>query len=92
MTNANDKQVPGQQAPEQLGERILDHNRLQLSALMDGAVSPDEARFLLRRLQHDEELAGCWTRWQLCGDVLRGHASAIVPAGFPQRVANAIAA
>jgi hypothetical protein len=59
---------------------------------MDGAVSPDEARFLLRRLQHDEDLAGCWTRWQLCGDVLRGHASAIVPAGFSQRVASAIAA
>jgi negative regulator of sigma E activity len=89
MTNANDEQAP---APAHTGERILDHNRLQLSALMDGAVSPDEARFLLRRLQHDEELAGCWTRWQLCGDVLRGHASAIVPAGFSQRVANAIAA
>jgi negative regulator of sigma E activity len=89
MTNANDEQAP---ATAQAGERILDHNRLQLSALMDGAVSPDEARFLLRRLQHDEDLAGCWTRWQLCGDVLRGHASAIVPAGFSQRVANAIAA
>jgi negative regulator of sigma E activity len=89
MTNANDEQAP---APVQTGERILDHNRLQLSALMDGAVSPDEARFLLRRLQHDEELAGCWTRWQLCGDVLRGHASALVPAGFSQRVASAIAA
>lgn len=89
MTNPNDKHAP---APGPTGERILDHNRLQLSALMDGAVSPDEARFLLRRLQHDEELAGCWTRWQLCGDVLRGHASAIVPAGFSQRVARAIAA
>jgi negative regulator of sigma E activity len=89
MTNANDEQAP---APAQTGERILDHDRLQLSALMDGAVSPDEARFLLRRLQHDEELAGCWTRWQLCGDVLRGHASALVPAGFSQRVASAIAA
>jgi negative regulator of sigma E activity len=92
MTNANDKQAPGPHVPGQLGERILDHNRLQLSALMDGAVSPDEARFLLRRLQHDEELAGCWTRWQLCGDVLRGNASTIVPAGFSQGVADAIAA
>ena len=97
MTTSNDNPATGQHpagqdAAGQLGERILDHNRLQLSALMDGAVSPDEARFLLRRLQHDEELAGCWTRWQLCGDVLRGHASAIVPAGFSQRVAIAIAA
>ena len=48
------------------------HNRQQLSALMDGELSPDEARFLLRRLQHDEELGSTWERWQLCGDVLRG--------------------
>lgn len=86
MTPANDNQPA-----EQAGERILDHNRLQLSALMDGALSPDEARFLLRRLQHDEELAGCWTRWQLCGDVMRGRASMLVPADFSQRVARAIA-
>lgn len=87
MTPANDNLPAGQS-----GERILNHDRLQLSALMDGAIAPDQARFLLRRLQHDQELAGCWARWQLCGDVLRGHASAIVPAGFSQRVADAIAA
>lgn len=29
---------------------------------------------MLRRLAHDEELAGCQERWQLCGDVLRGAA------------------
>ncbi|HWU69970.1 MAG TPA: RseA family anti-sigma factor, partial [Pseudoxanthomonas sp.] len=46
------------------------HYRLQLSALIDGDLSPDEARFLLRRLQHDGELNACWERWQLCGDVL----------------------
>ena len=34
-------------------DKILDHNRLQLSALVDGELSPHEARFLLRRLQHD---------------------------------------
>ena len=38
------------------------HNRQQLSALMDGELSPDEARFLLRRLQHDGELNACWER------------------------------
>lgn len=86
MTPANDN--PGEQA----GERILDHHRQQLSALMDGALLPDEARFLLRRLQHDEELAGCWTRWQLCGDVMRGQASMLLPTDFAQRVAQAIVA
>lgn len=72
-------------------EKLLDHNRQQLSALIDDALSPDEARFLLRRLQHDESLAQCLSRWQLCGDILRGHAHAPAPAGFAQRVATAIA-
>ena len=43
--------------------------RQQLSALMDGALAPDEARFLLRRMQHDRELSEIWERWQLAGDV-----------------------
>ena len=68
------------------------HHRQQLSALMDGDLAADEARFLLRRLQHDHELAGCWERWQLCGDVLRGQGRAPAPAGFAERVAQAIAA
>ncbi|CAN7289306.1 sigma-E factor negative regulatory protein [Pseudoxanthomonas sp. LjRoot168] len=68
------------------------HHRQQLSALMDGELIADEARFLLRRLQHDHELVGCWERWQLCGDVLRGQGRAPAPAGFAGRVAQAIAA
>jgi len=67
------------------------HHRQQLSALMDGDLPADEARFLLRRLQHDHELAGRWERWQLCGDVLRGQGRAPAPAGFAERVAQAIA-
>ncbi|MFL6593293.1 MAG: sigma-E factor negative regulatory protein [Luteimonas sp.] len=72
-------------------DRIGDHNRLQLSALMDGELSPDEARFLLRRLEHDDELRGCWERWQLGGDLMRGLGGAVLPAGFAARVADAVA-
>lgn len=72
-------------------DKILDHNRLQLSALLDGELPLDEARFLLRRLEHDDELGGCWERWQLCGDVLRGQSGALLPSGFAQRVATAVA-
>lgn len=72
-------------------DRIHDHNRLQLSALMDGELSPDEARFLLRRLEHDDELRGCWERWRLGGDLMRGLGGAILPAGFAARVADAVA-
>lgn len=73
-------------------DKIDLHYRQQLSALIDGALAPDEARFLLRRMQHDTELAGCWERWQLAGEVLRGRATAVLPAGFAVRVGDAIAA
>ena len=67
------------------------HYRQQLSALMDGALAPDEARFLLRRLQHDGELSACWERWQLAGETMRGRATVMLPAGFAARIGEAIA-
>lgn len=73
-------------------DKIDIHNRQQLSALVDGALSPDEARFMLRRLEHDEALAGCHERWQLLGDVLRGQACAPAPVDFAARVRGAVAA
>ena len=73
-------------------DKLYAHNRRQLSAMLDGELSPDQARFMLRRLQHDSELAECWERWQVCGDVLRGHGNALLPADFSRRVAAAIAA
>ena len=73
-------------------DKIDNHYFQQLSALMDGDLPPDQARFLLRRMEHDTELTGCWERWQLCGDALRGHAQAPAPAGFADRIALAIAA
>lgn len=73
-------------------DRLYAHNRRQLSAMLDGELSPDQARFMLRRLQHDAELAACWERWQVCGDVLRGGGHALLPADFSKRVAEAIAA
>lgn len=68
------------------------HHRQQLSALIDGELSPDEARFMLRRLEHDDALAGCHERWQLLGDVLRGQACAPAPVDFAARVQAAVAA
>jgi len=68
------------------------HYRQQLSALIDGELPADEARFVVRRLQHDEELAGCHERWQLCGDILRGRVCMPAPADFGERVRQAVAA
>lgn len=68
------------------------HHRQQLSALIDGELSADEARFMLRRLEHDDALAGCHERWQLLGDVLRGQACAPAPVDFAARVHAAVVA
>lgn len=67
------------------------HHRRQLSAMLDGELLTDQARFMLRRLQHDAELAGCWDRWQLAGDIMRGRHDALLPSNFADRVARAIA-
>jgi negative regulator of sigma E activity len=66
-------------------------SREQLSALMDGALPPDQTRFLLRRLQHDTPLAECWQRWRMTGEVMRGLAPARrLPADFAARVSASL--
>ena len=66
-------------------------SREQLSALMDGALPADQTRFLLRRLQHDDSLAGSWERWRIAGEAMRGLAPAQrLPADFAQRVSSAL--
>lgn len=72
-------------------DKLFVYHRQQLSAMLDGELSPDEAKFMLRRLQHDAELATCWERWQVCGDVLRGQRNALLPSDFAARVARAVA-
>lgn len=83
--------IPASQAASQ-GTQPSDLHREQLSAMMDGMLSNDESRFLLRRMQHDAELAGSWERWQLYGDALRGQAGRALPADFNKRISRAIAA
>ncbi|HLT44102.1 MAG TPA: sigma-E factor negative regulatory protein, partial [Luteimonas sp.] len=80
--------------PVQIGpdpDKLFVYHRQQLSAMLDGELSPDEARFMLRRLQHDTVLASCWERWQVCGDVLRGQGNELLPTDFARRVALAVA-
>lgn len=70
-----------------------------LSALFDGELDGDAARFALKRLGHDAQWREACGRWQLCGDVLRRRARGasepapgFAAAGFAGRVAAAIAA
>lgn len=71
-------------------QRVDALHRQQLSALIDGELSADQARFLIRRLEHDQELSACQERWQIAGDVLRGQLGAVAPADFAARVALAL--
>ena len=66
-------------------------DRETLSALFDGELRGDAARFALKRLDHDSAWGQAVGRWQLAGDVLRGRAEASAPAGFAERVSAALA-
>ena len=61
-----------------------------LSAAMDGALSRDELRFLLRRLDHDAALLDAWSRYQVGSDGLRRQLPGLATSGFATRVMLAI--
>lgn len=71
--------------PEHPGDRET------LSALLDGELRGDAARFAHRRLEHDADWRATAGRWQLIGDVLRGQPVAIAEPGFAARVAAQVA-
>ncbi|MGH8084185.1 MAG: RseA family anti-sigma factor [Lysobacter sp.] len=68
-----------------------DADRETLSALFDGELDGDAARFAVKRLDHDPQWRDACGRWQLAGDALRGHATAVAPTGFADRVSVALA-
>ena len=70
---------------------LRQHDRETLSALFDGELGGDAARFALKRLEHDPEWREAVERWQLAGDILRGHPPALLPSGFAARVSAAVA-
>lgn len=67
-------------------------DRETLSALFDGELHGDAARFAVRRLDHDSAWRQTVGNWQLAGDILRGQVEAPAPAGFAQRVSAALEA
>lgn len=60
--------------------------RETLSALFDGELPDDAARFALKRLDHDAEWRETCGRWQMIGDALRGEATSAAPSGFASGV------
>lgn len=69
---------------------MSDANMENLSAAMDGELSKEELRFLLRRLDHDTSLLQVWTRYHVAGDSLRRQLPAVAGSGFATRVMQLI--
>jgi sigma-E factor negative regulatory protein RseA len=65
---------------------MSDANMENLSAAMDGELSKDELRFLLRRLDRDASLVDAWARYHVAGDGLRRQLPLMASAGFASRV------
>ncbi|NII54780.1 sigma-E factor negative regulatory protein [Luteibacter sp. SG786] len=65
-------------------------NREILSAGMDGELSREEIRFLLRRLEADPVLADTWARFHVARDGLRRQGAPLVSGDFASRVMDAI--
>ena len=64
--------------------------RENLSAGVDGELSKEPLRFLLRRLEHDASLRQTWSRYHVARDSWRHELSTLASAGFAERVIAAI--
>ncbi len=60
--------------------------REQLSALMDGELPRDETKFLLRRIEHDRDLAQCWSNFHVLRQALRRQELVVVRGDFAESV------
>lgn len=66
------------------------HAHEYLSAGIDGELSREELRFLLRRLDHDAALRVTWTSYHVARDSLRRQLPPLGGADFAQRVMLAL--
>lgn len=64
--------------------------RESLSAGIDGELSKEQLRFLLRRVDHDASLLGAWSHYHVARDSLRKEFPAVASGSFVERVMLAI--
>lgn len=69
-----------------MNKETLEH----LSSLMDGEISKDTGRFLVRRLGSDDELRATWARYHVVRDCLRHHEGSLAGDEFSNRVQKAL--
>lgn len=92
MTSNNHQGPRAQGLPAQ-GEHDQgehDQGMESLSALFDGELHGDAARFAMKRLGHDPQWRQAVGNWQLLGDAMRGQARRVAPNDFAARVAAAV--
>jgi sigma-E factor negative regulatory protein RseA len=65
-------------------------SREHISSLMDGEISRETGRFLVRRLGADEELCATWARYHLVRDCLRHQEGGLASETLALRVRRAI--
>jgi sigma-E factor negative regulatory protein RseA len=72
----------------------VNHDELdsQLSAMFDGELPAAECELLSRRIDRDENLRACWSRYALIGAAMRSEPVATARSGFAARVSAALAA
>jgi len=66
-------------------------SREHLSSLMDGEVSQETGRFLVRRLGADSELRSTWARYHLIRDCMRHQEGELAKEDLTSRVQQALA-
>jgi len=66
-------------------------SREHLSSLMDGEISRETGRFLVRRLGADGELRATWARYHLVRDCLRHHEDKLANHDLSTKVQQALA-
>jgi sigma-E factor negative regulatory protein RseA len=65
-------------------------SREHISCLMDGEVSRETGRFLVRRLGADDELCATWARYHLVRDCLRHQEGGLASENLAARIRHAI--
>ena len=73
-----------------MDKKMSQESHEHLSSLMDGEISRETGRFLVRRLGSDEELCGTWARYHLVRDCLRHPEGGLVNEDLCSRVQRAL--
>jgi len=73
------------------GKKMSKESREDLSCFMDGEISMETSRFLVRRLGADGELRATWARYHLVRDCLRAQEGDLMAVNLCGRVQQALA-